>query len=590
MKQRILFISLLVVILYCGCKDDAELYRLPYYRLTTEKPVTKDVGVMLIASIEGTSPDVIIERGFVVVRNFVWDAYSKETTTETYPISLEGEFQMLLDTELDPELECGVYAYIKTANQNYKGEIINFKSGTSRSPVIHSVTPGNGYSHGKLVIKGETFSKFRDRNKVYLIDANGNEVECYVNTASDTELTVFFGGLGRLGYHKLKVKTLGAEEVVVDKAYYVDGPEIVSVTPKKAFTGEIVTIEMKNLRDEQKIAISIGGSSSLIIERSNNLIKCLTPNVEDTEVANIEMSYLEPGADSEWWIYVPEHWILSPTILSVEIARFWSPMQSASPSSGESSSVAGDKIIFVDNEAYGMYGDLYKYDKEKKLWRTISSMPEQIIMVHMLCGKGDYIYIAGWNYIGDIFSYYKYHIPSGQWTACANQPPAQLRGTIFDGVWINGEYYIVVSFQYRTCLLKYSPATDTWVVLKDNMGDLVRFIPVGNKIYVLSDRKLYEYDINLLQQGNLVYELPSYARMEEPDVVVFMGGKVYFQTYKHFSWDDRIFFIFCFDPVSKTLKSLGAPANFEGYNCILPFNEGLYIETNRKIHKYIGDY
>ena len=585
MKQRILFISLLVV-LYCGCKDDAELYRLPYCRLTTEKPVTKDVGVMLIASIEGTSPDVIIERGFVVVRNFVWDAYSKETTTETYPISLEGEFQMLLDTELDPELECGVYAYIKTANQNYKGEIINFKSGTSRSPVIHSVTPESGYSHGKLVIKGEAFSKFRDRNKVYLIDANGNEVECYVNTVSDTELTVSFYGLGRLGYHKLKVKTLGAKEVVVDKAYYIDGPEIVSVTPKKAFAGEIVTIEMKNLKDEQEIAISIRGLSSLIIERSNNLIKCLTPKVEDAEVANIEMSYLEREANTN-----TERWILSPTILSVEITRLWSSVQSASPSSGESSSVAGDMITFVENEAYGMNGDLYKFDKEKKLWRMISSIPEQISRVHMLCGKGDYIYIAGSNYIGDIFSYYKYHIPSGQWTACANQPPSQLWGTIFDGVWINDEYYIVVSFQYRTYLLKYSPATDTWVVLKDNMGDLVRFIPVGNKIYVLSDRKLHEYDINLLQQGNLVYELPSYARMlEDMGGVVFMDGKVYFQTVKYFSWDDLTYFIFCFDPESKTLKSLGAPANFEGYNYILPFNEGLYIESNRKIHKYIGDY
>ena len=583
MKRHILFLFLLAI-LFCGCKDDAELYRFPYYKLTTERPVIQDVGVMLLAGIEGTSPDVIIERGFVVSRGF------GSHNQETYKIFLEGEFKMLLDTELYPELECSVYAYMKTANNSYRGESLSFTSGTSRSPVVHSVTINTS---SDLIIKGEYFSKNKERNKVYVITPDGYEFEFNVLAGSDTELKAYFVyGINTIGDYGLIIKTLGAKDAVIDRAFRIEGPEIVSVSPQKIFPGEIITIEMKGFSKDMQIELYIGDERASIIEQGDSWIKCRCPDgVMDNETAKIYFYVENPSGD--------------PTIgrMSVNVTvakpKLWTPVQTEVLASDESNTIEGNQIVLIDNEAYGMSGaKLLKFDKRRKLWKTISHLPEDIQERRIIFGQGDYIYLfTNRLYPSENGFLYKYRISDGQWQKSPNQPPVPLFQESDRGAWINNEYYTLTSYVYNVnTLVKYSSGTDTWTIWGNNIDWFSEMVIIENDVYVWRYDKLYEYDIVLLQRGDIAYELPSYAKTDIFGEVLYRNNKIYLSTSLS-SNDYKLRYIYRIDIVNGSFKSLGVPGSiflgepdfFQGYDYLLPFDERLYMRSKGVLYEYTGE-
>ena len=585
MKRYFLFI-LLLTILYYGCKDDAELYRFPYYKLSTEEPVIKDVGVMLLASVDGTSPDVVIERGFVVSRGF------GSLNQETYKISLEGEFQMLLDTELYPELECSVYAYMKTANNSYRGESLSFTSGTSRSPVVHSVTLEESYISGVLIIKGEYFPKDKERSKVYQVTPDGYEFECYVRTGSDTGLEVYCYTANTIGDYGLIIKTLGAKDLVIDRAFRVEGPEIVSVSPQNIFPGEIITIEMKGFNKDMQIELWIGDERASIIEQGDNWIKCRCPDgLMDNETAKIYFYVEKPNSDTA----------IGRLSVSVTVAKpkLWTPIQTGGLGSDESDVIEGNKIALIDNEAYGISGaKLLKFDKVRKLWKAISQLPEDIQERKIIFGQGDYIYLfTDRFYTSENGFLYKYRISDGQWQKSPNQPPVPLFQESDRGAWINNEYYTLTSYVYNVnTLVKYSSGTDTWTIWGNNIDWFSEMVIIENDVYVWRYDKLYEYDIVLLQRGDIAYELPSYAKTDIFGEVLYRNNKIYLSTSLS-SNDYKLRYIYRIDIVNGSFKSLGVPGSiflgypdfFQGYDYLLPFDERLYMRSKGVLYEYTGE-
>ena len=577
MKRYLLFILLLPVLCY-SCKDDAVIPQYAFYQLVTNSPLVNSTGVTFTAKLEGSCEDVIIERGFVLTRKFTRNDYGYvrvEPITETYKISLDGEFQLRLEDDFDPALECSVYAYISTTKYNYRGESLDFSSGGSIRPIIHSVTPERGSKSGSLIVRGENFSKYVSRNKVYMIK-DGREFECNVSAATQTELTVEYSTLDRIGYYDLKVKVTGAEEVILDDVYYYEEPKIHAISPGKVFVGDIITIEFENFSSYANVSVSVGGENIFIREQSDSYIKFICPLVEVGQRANID-------------IYFPDEQVRISDI-DVMIHQSWKSVQQYTLSSDERYNIFDQKYVIVNNEAYGIYSDgLWKFDKGRLLWKRISSFPWNIY-TRIIFGKGDFIYIIGQDDYG-MHALYKYDISNDQWDKLSH-PLLGQTAYVHSGEWINNEYYISANstMEYnKHILLRYLPGTNIWE--SSDMDNSYRFFAVEGKAYAMRDKKLYEYDIILQKEGNLFFEFPEYANMETLDrdtfnSIIRKNGVIYFTQ-----WHYNSVYLFKLDLISREIKSLGAPIDLSyGYDHVLPFEEGLYVRCKDAGYEYIGEY
>lgn len=566
MKLRLTFILFLLVLCY-SCKDETELPTHQLYHLVTDHPAIDNDGVTFTATLKLTGAATITERGFVVTRNYSrGDGYWFDPITETHAIGLDEDFRLRLEGDWDTNAQSTVYAYMKTATYNYQGETVEFTPKGSSAPKIYSVTPESGERYGTMIIKGKNFSQHLYRNEVYL---GGNK--CYIQKATSTELTVNFS-VNQIGYHDLVV-SVGGVETKLQNAFYLDGPRILSVSPDDIYTGREVTITVENFNKEMDIYVSIGEKSAYIFEKEDNYIKVLCPTIED-------------GKNTFLHIYFQKEQIVTPNI-HINVPKNWT-------STGTSTTSPGIRYIISENEGYGFTyeSELLKFNKNRTQWEVLSYFNNDI-HPYAIFGKGDYVYIAGPERDNELVnSLLIYHIPTNTWKKSPTSLPIRLPSSNI-GTWIDNEYYISAGSYtvYAHTLFKYSPQTDTWTVLNDNLEYFPKLLTAGNKIYALISYHvsiqigLYEFDLAQQKLGELIYTFPSYCS----DIYLYglMQGNdhIYFDIGHH----DPMY-LFSFDLINKELKSLGSPMTyFYGFKFILPFQEGIYAGCNYyQVYKYIG--
>ncbi|NDW13755.1 hypothetical protein D0T50_12765 [Bacteroides sp. 214] len=556
MKQYLPFI-LLLLFLY-GCKEETELPSYDLYLLETNTPIVSNYGVTFTANLKRESSDEIIERGFVITHNYDKNKWyhPNNPVVEKHDIPLDGEFRLKIENEWDPGIGCSVHAYIKTSKYNYQGKEVHFTPKGNQPPIINSVTPEVLSNTGYLTITGNHFSKHLIRNKVYL-----NGVECYIMEATTTELKVSYS-IDYIGSYYLKVVSRGVE---VQKEIPLDMPglKIKSISPQQIYGGKEFTIQVEGYDRLSSISVIIGGKAAYILEENSQEIRCLCPTIPD-------------GINTEVYIYIPKERI-STAKFKIQVPKFW---ENKNVKSSESS-----RYQVIGNEAYGMseYG-IQQFNKKNHQWENITAFPESVNF-NLFFGKGDYIYVGGSNNI-----LLKYYIPGNKWEKCKNTiHPLVSRNNI--GEWIDDEYYIS-DFSYnnwvpRNILIKYSPESDTWTELNDNMDNHYRFFHISDKTYCLSGNSLYEYNIKQQVKGKLFYTFPSYVNVSERIYNIKRTGNIIYFDSGHYD----PMYLFGFDFSNKTFKSYGTPITyFYGFNFVLLFNEDMFVGCSQDyVYKYIGE-
>jgi len=563
MKRYLPFILSLLIL--GGCKEEAEFPNHNLYILITDTPVVDANSVTFNANLESEGSDAILERGFVVTRNFNQDEWGKwgypplESITETHKISLDGAFSLKLEGDWDTGVTCTVYAYVKTSGYNYQGGEVSFEPQGGLPPVIHSVTPEILSKSGTLTIRGENFSKYKSRNMVYL-----DEIKCHIEEATENELVVQYS-IDYIGPYYLKVIS-GNGETKGEKPLDMPGLKIQSVSPSNIYSGSVFTVQVEEYDGQSDISVYIGRQSARVLGKTSQEITCLCPTIED-------------GKDIELHIYLLNKKISTPNF-SIQVPKLWEKQQAVA--------VRFTTYQIIENEAYGILDDrLYWFNKASCQWEIISSLPEQV-SIGVFFGKGDYLYAGTFQYNFELF---KYHIPSKQWEKCVNEIHGRfVSSNIILGEWIEDEYYIssYVFNPDRSTIeitwIKYLPATDTWTELNGNMDDYYRFFHIAGKTYCLSDNSLYEYNIDQQIKGELFYTFPSYVNISNQKYTMRrIGSIIYFES---------LMCVFGFDFVNKTFKSYGSPfyLPYYGYDFVLMFNEGVFVGCNQNsVYKYIGE-
>ena len=572
MKRYFLFLVLLQPLV--GCNQEAKIPQYPFYKVVTTNPNVDRNGVTFEATVEGNSSDPVTERGFVIVRHYVHEyiGYQREeTVTETHTIPLDGNFALRLNEDWDPRVKGVVYAYLKTAQQNYRGENIDFTPLSSSPPEIHSVTTtqylGENYPFLEIVISGKNFSKYKPR---VLITIRNEHVTMYyyADQATLTELRLT-SYIDIIGSYDIAVDILGAGTATFENAYTIDGPTIVNI-PESATVGEVTTINLSGFTKETPVEVFVNENRAAILRKDDNKIEFLFPHIT--------------SENAEFYLHFPAKNIKTHNF-TIPVPSLWnyigdtpSPPISAAP-------------IIINNEAYSYGGNkIWKFDKSRLEWQNVP-ISENII-IHTIFGKDDFIYIAGSYYEDQSNTYnFKYHIPSGRIEKSPNPIPIRfIQGNL--GEWINNEYYkyAIPNFMEwdRGSLIKYSPDTDTWTILNNNLNENYKLYAVNGEIYALSGHKLYKY--NILQQslGELLYEFPYYTYIEEElQYTVCNNNMIYILTGHIHPY------LYRFDLVSKELKSLGTPRTTftYGYTYLIPFDEKLYLRCyHGQTYEYSGQY
>ena len=544
----------ILFVLCVSCKEEAEMPPSIFYELITDHPIVDSTGVTFTASYKAIGVADVTNRGFIVTHNFGLDSY----TTKAYPISLDGEFSLRIETDWIPGMKSTVYAYMETAKYNYQGEIVDFIPEGVSLPVIHSVSPGHGGISGCMIIRGENFSQHKSRVSVSL-----GETSCWIEKVTPTELTVYYD-LDQTGFHDLKVR-IGELEVVLKDAYYLDGVEILSVSPNEIYSVEIFTIEVRNFRQDMPVSVFIGRNYVTILEKTDNQIKCLCPNIPD-------------GIDTQLYIYMQDEYIRTPDI-NITVPLNWNLIFSDNPS-------FGGKRIVVDNDNYTIFNNeirLFKSDSNVPEWTTVTTLPSEIDGT-VFFGKGDCIYVGGEElYKRKTYSLYKYHISGRYWEKCEKEIPFQLSPNYL-GEWIDNEYYIMTPLYDAYSTFGYSPENDTWTLRKRTVENYNLF-SVGDQVYALLGGELHEYDMKQQKRVKLVYEFtPREVRRYDAYKIERRGNIIYFGVGNT---------LFYFDLVSKELNSLPSPRHdIWGFDFIFPIGDALYVgcksTSGYEVYEYVG--
>lgn len=560
MKIHIPF--LLSLLLLCmGCAE-AELPVREYYKLSINTPAVDANGVTFAATVSGVEGEPIVERGFLLERHFRNSQWYDDTVLETYYVPLEGTFQYRVENDWDAGVTCKISAFMRTKSHKYSSEKVEFVPLGSPQPVVHSITPQNGGHSGNIVIRGENFSEISWRIRVYL----GGE-QCELLSVSQNELTVTYSGLYLVGDYDLQVY-VGDKKVVVDKAFHVNGPRIVSVSPSTVYPGLELIVEVDDFDPSKNVEVRVGYVSAYVLEKTTNRIRCICPWIE------------EEATSANLHLFLRDEDIYTPAV-TVQLQKLWANL-------GVEGTEPESPYIILGNEGYAIPAyTIRKFDKTRLAWQNLAPFPDNFNAVAFF-GKGDYLYLVGTGiYVGEPYTTFKFHLPTQTWTEISDPFPVQLSVPNY-GEWVGGEYYLSgYCYDSGICLLKFNPLTETWTLVNNQMSNLYRFFSINNKVYALLERSLYEYDMDKQVRGKLVYEFPAYLDIYWSTILckdnLLYGASASMSDSRN---------IFSFDLERLELKPLGLPFGYYyGFSFILPFREGLWVGTvypQSGVYEYIG--
>ena len=269
--KNFLYIFILFVVLIACQKDEDAIREFPRLMTHEVSDITTN-GAKFNADLisQGSSP--IIEYGFV------WGTRDNPSIEHSEIVSQKGQpteatFSMLAEHALKEGETYYVKAFAKNDDYITYGDVISFLSLGSKAPVITDFEPKTGIVGDTIYITGKYFTK----NKFDLkLKFNDHEASIYVS--SDSSMKARVPQLTEIE-NEIKI-TIYNNEVIADKNFRLQVPEILSFSPKEGIIGVTITVQGNNfLIDNIEEKIMVGSAKAEVLYVSENEIQLEVPKI-----------------------------------------------------------------------------------------------------------------------------------------------------------------------------------------------------------------------------------------------------------------------------------------------------------------------
>ncbi len=248
---------ILLLLLFDSC-EEAKLPPMESAQLKINVEWT-DFSFHFSAEVSKSDNITIEEQGFVFTYpKYYSDDYwsSNETKSETFVISKNMPFEYAVKEEWPSQMQCRIYAYIKTNYGNFRSEEQNIFTGAQETPIITSIlhvpdeenkqlwtSPG-----GTVYIEGRGFSKTLYRNKIWVSDGE-NTMTLYPEEASPSKIKAryYSGGWPKIGKCPIFLQ-VGNVDCPSQMSFEISGTTLVSTEPSSFYYGDEITLHLKNFQ------------------------------------------------------------------------------------------------------------------------------------------------------------------------------------------------------------------------------------------------------------------------------------------------------------------------------------------------------
>lgn len=258
-----------VLFFFCSC-EDAEL------ALTNSAKVNmqvewKDYSFHFSANISKPNNVEIKEQGFVFTYpQYYYDDYwsSWETISETFTIVNNTPFEYTVKEGWPAQMECSVYAYVKTNYGNYRSNLQVILTGAQEVPLITSVLQIPADEDvawwdigGTIYLEGSGFSKIPRRNKIWVDDGKETMwLEVVASSPTKIEATYIKGNWNKIGKFPMYLQ-VGNVKSLSEAYFEMNGTKLISVDPATFRYGDEVTLHLSDFHADENFHISLLGGS-----------------------------------------------------------------------------------------------------------------------------------------------------------------------------------------------------------------------------------------------------------------------------------------------------------------------------------------
>ena len=563
MKKSLLYIGVLCLAI-SSCKDDAELNDIIPYQFSPTSVEIAPQSVTLKAEI--LTEQTIQEKGFILERTYKSNFNYDNSSMDTIALAVDAPFECTITSDMEKGQPCTAFAYIKQNGHYYRNEEATFVPEGCMPPSITSIISGYDKKTGKyLHIKGENFSRVKNRNNIYHGDYLF--IDHQVIQASSTELLIAHGFTESGKTHSI---TLHVGDNHSEPANFIlAGPSITSWAPEYPRFGEKLTIYIKDFDKNCDIDLSVNNYTG---EIGDNYISLMyLQNAPETSIG-IRFRY-------------PEYYISTGTI---KTSIPWYKKGQRCETNHRTYNYINGKLYMDDYRDISGLSTLRCYDFDTDEWTEYPYEPLAYTPQSQMWHSDKYIYLLHtfnneWNPT-EIKELKRFNLENHKWEKMEEAPLS----TTTRGVCCTGEYAYVY---YEKECYQYSNTNDVWKKIDGTIRPTICEIGghYGSYTYYLtSSGDLYR--IKTGETGEAEFVVKCTTNWEFLNYSIrLIGQNLYFST------NDKG--IMKYDLKTNTFKHLGIPENgmeyshvYTNYSFIEKDNE-LYIlgGSTPDFHQYIED-
>ncbi len=516
MKRELLNICILAlcISLLVSCEDtEMGTKEYPYLAMDTVEVLTD--GAIFHAEVISLGNQDIHSYGFVWNENngTLFEHWFRKELSG--PVSV-GKFNAIINTDIQQGQVYYVRPFITTDEKTVYGPSAEFTGKGSKTAKVLDYSPKAGFDGTLIRLRGKYFSGRKESLSVFIDDTRAEIIRF-----SEDSLIFTIPVTPLIGWVPFKIVSSG-QEIVIENAFEVYGPEIFGSSVTEGFPGDIITIWGKNFTHYGTPSLRFNEIHAEIIEAGEELITAVIPVTYSALYDNTVNVALFTGQKFNG-LYTP-----------FTVKKTWET-KTATPFDWHyeynAFSYDGRGYILEPNSKI-----LYDYDPGSDTWNEVSSFPGDRDENNIFITTGNKLLkIGGTNYLGPVNSFWEYDFNSQVWTRGDNLPfsfsysaHASLNGVEYiitntGQVWTldhasrvftrkndfvapvtgflfayeenNGIYLITYGSDWS-----YDAGSDTWTEMsknsfnKDNYSNHAIGFYYNGKAYVLEDGgRLYKY-------------------------------------------------------------------------------------------------
>ena len=468
-KPTELVILLLCISLLTGC-EDAERSPKDYPCVQMDKVEVLSDGAIFQARVTSSELENIVSYGFIwnETDNTEFETWSKKELTET-PSAVT--FTAETHTDITKDQVYSVRPFIKTTETTVFGLAAVFTGRGSRQARVTDYSPKRGFDGTVITMCGKNLS-LRQGSLSVFVDIHPAEII----ESSENSLTFKIPETPLTGWAPLKVVS-GDQEIIIENAFEIFGPEIFESSVTEGYAGDLITIRGKNLTHYGPPRLQFDMFLTEIIEAEDDQVTAVIPFVKnffhDTTVNVCLFS-----GQKFTGLYPP-----------FTIKKSW---EEKSPTPFDwtwhynAFSYNGKGYILEMNTKL-----LYEYDPAADSWNSISAFPgdrsnNTINLIH-----DNKVIVIGGNIDGTSCPVWEYDFNTNIWT---RQEDAPFIFTLATHVTLNGLEYIITE-SGLVCTYNYSTREFTKKYHFLHLGRMFLFAYIANgKIHLVTYGSTWSYD------------------------------------------------------------------------------------------------